>query len=61
MYGATKIREKIIEPAIEELKPYYSELSFVEVYKRKKKVSVDVKDFVLSFLLYEREKRSVGK
>lgn len=61
VYGATKIREKIIEPAIEELKPYYSELSFVEVYKRKKKVSVDVKRFRLIVSSLRKRKEISGK
>ena len=57
VYGATKIREKIIEPAIEELKPYYSELSFVEVYKRKKKGERGRKQISSYRFYFTKEKR----
>lgn len=36
-YGVAKVREKVINPSLEELKKHYKELSFVEVYAKKKK------------------------
>ena len=36
-YGVAKVREKVIIPSLEELKKHYKELSFVEVYAKKKK------------------------
>ena len=57
VYGATKIREKIIEPAIEELKSHYSELSFKEVYKRKKKGERGRKKISSYRFFFTKEKR----
>ena len=57
VYGATKIREKIIEPAIEELKSHYSELSFTEVYKRKKKGERGRKKISSYRFFFTKEKR----
>lgn len=57
VYGATKIREKIIEPAIEELKSHYSELSFEEVYKRKKKGERGRKKISSYRFFFTKEKR----
>ena len=63
-YGIYKIRKKIIEPSIEELKKHYKELSFVEVYQDKKageRGRKKVSSFRFFFTKEEREKWEEGK
>lgn len=60
-YGVAKVRDKVINPSLEELKKHYKELNFVEVYAKKKKGERGRRKISSYRFFFTKEKRDQWK